>query len=206
MTQDSFEPALISNAQKGDIDSFNQLVSIYQDAIFNLAYRILGGFDEAEDAAQSAFISAYQSIRSFRGGSFRSWLMRTTINACYDEIRRSRRHPTTSLESNSRDEDGVESDYWLPDTDPLPQEIAEMRELQKAVQHCLLELPADFRTVAVLADVEELDYEEIARITGNPLGTVKSRLARARQKLRGCLEGYWELLPLSLRQKYAGVR
>jgi RNA polymerase sigma-70 factor (ECF subfamily) len=206
VTQDISEHTLISNAQKGDLDAFNQLVSIHQDAIFNLAYRILGGFDEAEDAAQKAFISAYQSIRSFRGGSFRSWLMRTTINACYDEFRRTRRHPMTSIESNSADGDGVEYDYWLQDLKPLPQEIVEMRELQHAVQHCLQELPADFRTIAVLADVEELDYQEISRITGNPLGTVKSRLARARQKLRGCLEGFWELLPLSLRQKYEGAR
>ncbi|HEX7556538.1 MAG TPA: sigma factor-like helix-turn-helix DNA-binding protein, partial [Leptolinea sp.] len=74
------------------------------------------------------------------------------------------------------------------------------------VQYCLQQLPADFRAIAVLADVDEMDYEEISRVTGNPLGTVKSRLARSRQKLRGCLEGFWELLPLNIRQKYEGTR
>lgn len=77
-----------------------------------------------------------------------------------------------------------------------------MAELQRAVQHCLQGLPVDFRTIAVLADVDELNYEEISRITSIPMGTVKSRLARARRKLRDCLVGFWELLPLDLRQKY----
>lgn len=190
----------------GDIDSFNHLVVMYQDVVFNTAYRILGGFDEAEDAAQKAFISAYQSLHSFRGGSFKSWLLRTTINACYDELRRAKRHPAMSIDTGFNNEDSPDVDYWLPDQAPSPQQITEMKELQQAVQHCLHQLPPDFRTIAVLADVDELDYEEISLVTGNPLGTVKSRLARSRQKLRDCLEDFWELLPLNLRQKYEGVK
>jgi RNA polymerase sigma-70 factor, ECF subfamily len=127
------------------------------------------------------------------------------VNACYDEIRRTKRRPTISIESRENNESAAE-DGWLPDPDPSPQQISEMKELQQAVQHCLQELPVEFRAIAVLSDVEELDYEEISRITGNPLGTVKSRLARARTKLRGCLEGFWELLPLNLRQKYVDAR
>jgi len=206
VTRETEETLWIASARKGDLDSFNRLISMYQDAIFNLAYRIIGGYDEAEDIVQKAFISAYRSIRTFRGGSFRGWLMRMTINACYDEIRRIKQHPAISIDADPEDEKGIDYDYWLPDLEPQPQQIAEMRELQQAVQHCLQQLPDDFRAVAVLADVEELEYEEISRITGHPLGTVKSRLARARQKLRGCLEGYWELLPLQLRQKYEGAR
>jgi RNA polymerase sigma-70 factor (ECF subfamily) len=199
------ESVTISRAQNGDMDAFNNLVQDYQDAVFNSAYRILGDFDAAEDVAQKAFISAYQSIRSFRGGSLRAWLLRTTINACYDEIRRNKRHPSVSIEARENDDTSAE-DGWLADKDPSPQQITEMKELQQAVQHCLQELPVDFRTIAVLADVEELDYEEISRVTGNPLGTVKSRLARARVKLRDCLEGFWELLPLNIRQKYEDAR
>ncbi len=196
---------MIANAQTGDLDSFNRLVVLHQDTVFNTAFRILGGFDEAEDVVQKAFISAYRSIHSFRGGSFKGWLLRMTINACYDELRRIKRHPTISMDSSGNDDDGEANEYWLPDQTPSPQQITEMKELQQAVQHCLQELPADFRTIAVLADVEEMNYEEISQVTGNPLGTVKSRLARSRKKLRGCLEGYWELLPLNLRQKYKGT-
>ncbi|MEI8132012.1 MAG: sigma-70 family RNA polymerase sigma factor [Leptolinea sp.] len=205
MNQILEESVMVSSAQKGDMDAFNQLVQQYQDTVFNTAYRILGDFDEAEDATQKAFVSAYQSIRSFRGGSLRAWLLRTTVNACYDEIRRSKRRPTVSIEAHEELESAAE-DGWLADNIPSPQQISETKELQQAVQHCLQELPIDFRLIAILADVDELDYEEISRITGNPLGTVKSRLSRARVKLRGCLEGFWELLPLNFRQKYEDAR
>jgi RNA polymerase sigma-70 factor (ECF subfamily) len=200
------ETSLISAARKGDIDAFNHLIQLYQDAIFNTAFRILGSYDTAEDAVQKAFISAYQSLNTFRGGSFKSWLTRTTINACYDEIRRVKRHPAISIEAKAEESDDVRSDYWLPDASPTPEQMSEVKELQRAVQHCLQDLPVDFRAIAVLADVEELNYEEISRITSIPMGTVKSRLARSRQKLRDCLEGFWELLPLNLRQKYEGAR
>jgi RNA polymerase sigma-70 factor, ECF subfamily len=204
--QPNNETRLISSAQQGNLEAFNQLVLIHQDAVFNTAFRILGGYDEAEDVVQKAFISAYQNIRAYHGGSFKAWLMRTTINACYDDLRRSKRHPTVSLEPKTNDDHNFDADSWLPDPSPTPQQVSEMRELQKAVQYCLQQLPADFRAIAVLADVDEMDYEEISRVTGNPLGTVKSRLARSRQKLRGCLEGFWELLPLNIRQKYEGTR
>jgi RNA polymerase sigma-70 factor (ECF subfamily) len=128
------------------------------------------------------------------------------VNACYDELRKTKRHPTVSIDDDPRDDAMDLSDRGLPDPSPTPQQASEMHELQQAVHHCLQELPPDFRAVAVLADVDELDYEEISRITGNPLGTIKSRLARARQKLRGCLEDYWELLPPVIRQKYEGAR
>jgi RNA polymerase sigma-70 factor, ECF subfamily len=199
------ETSLISLARKGDLDAFNQLILMYQDILFNSAFRILGGYDAAEDAVQKAFISAYRSMRDFRGGSFKSWLIRMTINACYDELRRIKRRPTVSIESKAEQNDGMDSDQWLPDRSPSPEQMSEESELQQAVQHCLHELPGDFRTIAVLADVQELNYQEISRITSVPMGTVKSRLARSRQKLRACLEGFWELLPLHLRQRYEGA-
>lgn len=195
------ENALIMAATRGDLDAFNQLVGLFQDSVFNTAFRIIGSYDTAEDITQTAFISAYRSIKTFRGGSFRSWLTRTTINACYDELRRQKRRPVVSIDSDP-EEDGYNSEYWLNDPSPSPSQRAEMAELQRAVQHCLQGLPVDFRTIAVLADVDELNYEEISRITSIPMGTVKSRLARARRKLRDCLVGFWELLPLDLRQKY----
>jgi len=91
------EIALIKSAQQGDLDAFNTIILHYQDAVFNTALRILGDEDQAQDAAQEAFISAFQSISSFRGGSFKAWIMRTVTNACYDELRRQKRRPTTPL-------------------------------------------------------------------------------------------------------------
>ena len=92
------EPALINSAQHGDLDAFNTLILHYQDMVFNTALRVLGDEDQAADAAQEAFISLFRSIATFRGGSFKAWLMRTVTNACYDELRRQKRRPTTPLE------------------------------------------------------------------------------------------------------------
>jgi len=193
------EPALIQTAQHGDLDSFNTLILHYQDTVFNVALRILGDEDLAEDAAQEAFISAFRSINTFRGGSFKAWLMRTVTNACYDELRRQKRRPTTPLEPESKDGEEVDSPRWLADPNLTPSEQFEADELEHAIQHCLDMLPADFRTVVVLADVQGMDYSEVATAAKVPLGTIKSRLARARLRLRECLRGFEELLPSSFR-------
>jgi RNA polymerase sigma-70 factor (ECF subfamily) len=193
------EPALIQTAQHGDLDSFNTLILHYQDMVFNVALRILGDEDLAEDAAQEAFISAFRSINTFRGGSFKAWLMRTVTNACYDELRRQKRRPTTPLEPESKDGEEVDSPRWLADPNLTPSEQFEADELEHAIQHCLDMLPADFRTVVVLADVQGMDYSEVATAAKVPLGTIKSRLARARLRLRECLRGFEELLPSSFR-------
>ncbi len=193
------ETALIQDAQNGNLDAFNRLVLAYQDALYNTALRILGDEDQAADATQEAFISAFRHITSFRGGSFKAWLLRTVTNACYDELRRKQRRPTVPLEPATEDEDEMESPRWLADTSMSPEQKAEADELEHAIQHCLDALPTDFRTVVVLADIQGLDYSEIADSVRTPLGTIKSRLARARLRLRECLQGFWELLPASFR-------
>ena len=193
------EPALITSAQHGDLDSFNTLVLAYQDVLFNTALRILSDEDQAADATQDAFLSAFKSINTFRGGSFKAWLMRTVTNACYDELRRKKRRPTTPLEPDTSDGDEMDSPRWLADKSMSPEQKLEADELEHAIQHCLDALPSDFRTVVVLADIQGLDYAEVANATRVPLGTIKSRLARARLRLRECLQGFWELLPASLR-------
>jgi RNA polymerase sigma-70 factor (ECF subfamily) len=195
------EPALIQDAQNGDLDAFNRLVLAYQDSIFNTALRILGNDDQAADATQEAFISAWKSIGSYRGGSFKAWLMRTVTNACYDELRRQKRRPTTPLEPVTDDDEEVESPKWLADSSMSPQDKAEAIEVEHAIQHCLDDLAPEFRTVVVLADVQGFDYSEIAAAIKTPLGTIKSRLARARIKLRDCLQQFEELLPASYRQE-----
>jgi RNA polymerase sigma-70 factor (ECF subfamily) len=193
------ETALIRSAQRGDLDAFNTLVLHYQDALFNTALRILGDEDMAADATQEAFLSAFRSITSYRGGSFKAWLLRTVTNACYDELRRIKRRPSVPLEPDTGEGDEVESPRWLADPHMGPEQQAEADELEHAIQHCLDALPTEFRTVVVMADIEGLDYAEVAATVRVPLGTVKSRLARARLRLRECLQAFAELLPSAFR-------
>ncbi|MBK8418924.1 sigma-70 family RNA polymerase sigma factor [Candidatus Villigracilis saccharophilus] len=198
------ETALIHSAQNGDLDSFNTLILHYQDSVFNTALRIMGDEDLAQDAAQEAFISAFRSISTFRGGSFKAWLMRMVTNACYDEFRRQKRRPTTPLEPDTADGEEMDSPKWLADPNMTPAERSEADELEHAIQHCLDALPTDFRTVVVLADIQGMDYSEVATASKVPLGTIKSRLARARLRLRECLRGFEELLPSSFRLQEEG--
>ena len=193
------EPALISSAQRGDLDSFNTLVLHYQDMVFNTALRILGDEDQAQDASQEAFISAFRAIASYRGGSFKAWLLRTVTNACYDELRRQKRRPTTPLEPDTDEGEEMDSPRWLADPSLTPDQQLEADELEHAIQHCLDALPNEFRTVVVMADIEGLDYSDVAKAAHVPLGTIKSRLARARLRLRECLQDFAELLPAAFR-------
>lgn len=196
------EQALIQSALKGDMDAFNRLVLAFQDMAYNTAYRIMGESVAADDATQEAFISMYQKLHTYRGGSFKAWILRIVTNACYDELRRRQRRPVTALEPEDDDGELVESPKWMEDTSPTPDESMDQSELEGAIQHCLDGLDENFRTVVVLVDVSGEDYETVAGIIHKPMGTVKSRLARARQKLQDCLQGFWELLPANFRQKY----
>lgn len=193
------EFALIHSAQSGDLDAFNTLVLHYQDMVFNTALRILNDDNLAADASQEAFLSAFRAINSYRGGSFKSWLLRTVTNACYDELRRQKRRPTVPLEPDTNEGEEMDSPRWLADPAMTPEQEAEADELEHAIQHCLENLPTDFRMVVVMADIQGLDYSEVATVVRVPLGTIKSRLARARLRLRECLHGFEELLPASFR-------
>jgi RNA polymerase sigma-70 factor (ECF subfamily) len=191
------EPGLIAAAQKGRVDAFNELVLAYQGQVYNLAYRIIGESAAAADATQDAFISAYQHLPGFRGGSFKSWLMRIVSNACYDELRRRRRRPTTPIdELGDYDE---ETNPALVNGSAGPPEHAERRELARTIQAGIDTLPPDQRVTLVLSDVHGMSYQEIAEATNVGLGTVKSRLARARSKLRDYLRAQGELLPAKYR-------
>lgn len=197
------EATLIQRAQKGDVAAFNRLVVQYQELVFNVAYRIMGDPAVAEDVAQETFITAYQSLRSFRGGSFKSWLMRVATNRCYDELRRRKRRPQTSLDEMM---DENESFAFLRSPNDSPEMHRQRVELALAIEQCLQGLPDDQRIVTVLGDVEGYDYNEIATITKTSLGTVKSRLSRARAKLRDCLQAIGgELLPAAYRLDSKGL-
>jgi len=200
------EPTLIQEAQHGSLDSFNTLVLNYQDMLFNTALRIMGDQEAAADATQEAFLSAFRAIKSFRGGSFKSWLLRTVTNACYDELRRQKRRPTSPLELEMDDGEEMDTPRWLADPSMSPEEEAEVDELEHAIQHCLDELPTEFRAVVVLTDIQGMDYKEVAASVRVPLGTIKSRLARARLRMRECLQGFWELLPATFRLEGESIR
>jgi len=193
------ETLLITSAQQGDLDAFNQLVLNYQDMMYRIALRIIHDECSAEDATQDAMILAFRNIRSFRGGNFKSWLARVTVNASYDELRRGKRHNGIPLEMFTSEGDEVESPDWMRDPASGPEERAETSELRSAVYQCIKSLVPDYRLMVVLVDMEGMSYEEAARIARVPVGTVKSRLARARLQIRSKMKNFGELLPARYR-------
>jgi len=191
------EQLLVEAGQRGDVEAFNQLVRLYEGRVYNLCYRMLGDADAAADVAQETFISVYRNLNKFRGGVFRSWLLRIATNACYDALRARKRRPAISLDAAQESEDDGPG-FEIADTGEAPDEVALRRELAAAIQRGIAQLPEDQRIVVILSDVQGLAYEEIAEVTNTNLGTVKSRLSRARARLRDILrEG--ELLPLKFR-------
>jgi RNA polymerase sigma-70 factor, ECF subfamily len=187
------ESALIANARRGNLNAFNELVLRYQDRVFSLAYRILNEPASAADATQDAFINAYRRLESYRGGSFGAWLARIATNTCYDELRRRKRRPATPIEElpGAEQDDGPA----LAAEGLTPEQAIQQAELSRAIERCIRGLHVDQRTVLVLSDVEGMDYQTIATTTGANLGTVKSRLSRARANVRQCLQAVQELLP-----------
>lgn len=191
---------IIQRACAGDVTAFNVLVERFQAAAFTVALRILGDRDVASDATQDAIIAAYKAIGRFRGGSFRVWLLRIVHNVCLDYLRVRARRPSVSLDAIiDATPDDTSADQRtlaaLGDDSANPAIIAERRELHAMIQRLLLELPPDQRIAVVLSDIEGMPYEEIAEITQANLGTVKSRIARGRARLRDALTRHRELLP-----------
>ncbi len=180
---DANKDDLVLAAQKGDLEAFNELVLSYQDKIFALALRILGDEDSAEDITQDTFLIAYRNLPHFRNGSFRSWLYRIATNACYDELRRRKRRPTLSLEYEDNEEERLLPLYEFPGSSNGVEKAYENHELEQAIQQAINQLDVDQRAVVTLVDLQDFEYQEAAQILGVPIGTVKSRLARARQQL-----------------------
>ena len=193
------ERRLVEVAQRGDVESFNELVRLFEGRVYTLCYRMLGDAESAADAAQDAFLSAFRNLRSFRGGSFRSWMLRIATNTCYDVLRVRKRRPSVSLDIDADDESDS-SPLQIADTAESPDDFAQRRELAAAIQQGLTELPDEQRIVVILSDIQGLAYEEIAQITNSNLGTVKSRLSRGRARLRDVLKA-GELLPTRYRHE-----
>jgi RNA polymerase sigma-70 factor (ECF subfamily) len=196
------ERRLVVAAQRGDVESFNALVRQYEGRVYNLCYRMLGDAESAADAAQDAFLSAFRNLHSFRGGSFRSWMLRIATNTCYDVLRARKRRPAVSLDNPLDDEDEA-ARLQIADRAEAPDEFALRRELAAAIQRGLALLPEEQRLILILSDIQGLTYDEIAQITNTNLGTVKSRLSRGRARLRDILKA-GELLPMRYRHEGDG--
>lgn len=175
------EADLVAAACSGDLDAFNGLVDLHERGVFNLCLRMLGSREAAEDATQDAFLSAFRNAGTFRGASFRAWLMRIAANACTDELRRRVRRPAHSLDAPLP---GADDPLDVADDADGPEALVLRTEQQAALNAVLLGLPPDQRMAVIMCDLQGFSYEEIGEAMRASLGTVKSRIARGRQKLR----------------------
>jgi len=175
------DEALIEKIKQGNIDAFEQLISNYETKVYTIAYRYFGNYNDASDMAQEALIRVYRSINSFRGeSSFSTWLYRVVTNVCKDELRRRARHTTVSM-------DEMIENGRAPAVETKCRPIEEMilrKELQDEVQEVLNSLAEDYRTIVIMRDIQGYSYEEISFFLECSLGTVKSRLNRARNALK----------------------
>ena len=179
---------LIERARSGDLGAFNDLVELYQDQLFALVARMVPDRDQASDAVQEAFFSAYRNLAGFRGGSVKSWLNRICVNAAMDAQRARKRRPVQPYPE-------FEDDSWQPPTgeEADPERLVLTAEREHVLSAALARIGDDQRAAIVLFDIQGYDYAEIARMTGVSLGTVKSRIHRGRLALRGLLEDRMEL-------------
>jgi RNA polymerase sigma-70 factor (ECF subfamily) len=192
VTSSGDDALLVEAFQKGDKRAFDQLVIRHKDRIFNLCCRFLGDYEEANDSAQEAFVKAYDSLNAFRlESAFSTWLYRIAVNTCKNKLGSSAykaKRKTVSLDNPGDPSDGP-LPMEIPNGDPSPLARMEEKEKMALLQRALDTLPGEFKMAVTLRDVEGLSYEDIAEITGLNLGTVKSRIARARTDLRNRLRG-----------------
>ncbi len=184
------EEALIMAASNRDLDAFNQLVLTYQDLAYQHAFSILGELAPAEDVTQDSFIKAFQGLNAFRGGSFRSWLLRIVTNSAYDFLRRSKRRPIQPLFPEDDNGEELDTAPWLADPTASVQKTVEEKELSEEIRRLMEQLPEVYRNVLTLIDLYQLDYLEAAETLRIPVGTVKSRLARARLQMKKKLKSH----------------
>ncbi|MCP4647040.1 MAG: sigma-70 family RNA polymerase sigma factor [bacterium] len=187
------EDELILHSKDGNLDAFNQLIEMYQLPVYNIALRMLGTPQDAEDTTQDVFVQAWKALHSFRGTNFKAWLFRIASNSCTDVLRSKRGRKADSL-------DAIFPEYNpLPSSTESPEEHVLKEEVGQLIARQLLYLSEDQRLVITLADLQGLSYEEVAQITDASLGTVKSRLNRGRANLRDLLLKHKEHLPPEFR-------
>lgn len=176
------ELRLVRRVQNGEAEAFEELVRAHEKTVYNLALRLVGNPQDAEDMAQEAFLKVYRSLPEFRGESkFSVWLYRIVSNVCLDHLRRQGRRPASSL--TTEDEDGEEQQWDVPDESQSPERLLEQKLTREAVQRGLETLPEDQRQILLLREIRGMSYEEIGQTLDLEPGTVKSRIFRARKKL-----------------------
>jgi RNA polymerase sigma-70 factor, ECF subfamily len=178
------EDCLIYAAQAGNLSAFNQLVLANQESLYRWVFSLVHDEALADDITHLTFIAAFEKISTFRGGSFKAWLFRIARNRSFDELRYQKRHPSISLDDNGQEEEGNGLLAVLPGGDPSPESVVIQREQASQLQRLLDRLPGIYREALELVDLYELDYHTAADVLRMPTGTLKSRVARARHRLR----------------------
>lgn len=181
--------ALLQRLRKGQTEAFSDIVRGFQQAIFNLAYRMLGNVDEASDISQDIFVKAYRSIGQFEArAKFSTWLYAIAVNMCLNQRRKLARHGRELQILDAPRDDGDGAEFQPADPGPDPREQASRGDVRTAVAGCLREIPAEFAAAVIMKDVQDRSYEEIAAALECSLGTVKSRLSRGRALVRDMLK------------------
>ncbi len=187
------DSALIKKCKNGDIQAFESLINAYQKKAYNIALRIMANEEDAKDMAQEAFIRIYKSIMNFREeSSFSTWIYRIVTNVCLDEVRKRKNSATISIDA-AISIDGIETKYELCCDKETPEDIYEKTEKKEIILGAINELSEEYKGAIVLRDIEGFSYEEIATIMNCSIGTVKSRINRARNILKDKLHNRLEL-------------
>lgn len=196
------DEVLVQKSKNGDMDAFDELVRRYESKIYGLAYRFMGNHADASDLAQDTFIRLYQALEGFRGdAAFSTWLYRIAANICRDELRKRQRRRSVSMDEMM---DASPANTPTADDSYSPEETVQRREVQRQVQLCLNQLSDDHRLILIMREIHGLSYEEIAGVLQCSLGTVKSRISRARNALKEKMSRQGELLPGGGRLKAKG--
>lgn len=176
----SSEKTLIKNSQNGDVKAFEELIAAYQKQIYNIAFRLIGNYHDASDMAQETIIKIFRSIGGYRGeAAFSTWIYRITVNTCRDELNRRQRKKETSYDS-----DDGEVFVEIPDYSSIPENIMEKERIRQYLEELILSLSPEYRIVMVLREQNGFSYQEISDYLNLSIGTVKSRINRARRSLQ----------------------
>lgn len=191
---------LVILAQQGDMEAFETLILQHEKIVYNIAFRMMEGSEDVKDIAQEVFLKVYRNLGKFDGKSaFSTWIYRIAVNTCIDEIRKRKGKQTYSLDAELEEEEGKYKKQFA-DEGHTPEESLMQKELQSEVLAALETLSPEHKTVVVLRDIRGFTYEEIAEMTDMPLGTVKSRISRARIQLKEEFLKTWERKGKSSRQ------